>query len=92
MTTVDAAITQPLIMYGVAVAQVVERLSSNWEIGGSIPVHMLMCHVSCVMCHVSMCHVSLGKTFNPKLLPLLRQRCVNDSEWLKFHPDEQIAW
>ena len=56
--------------------QEVERSSSNWKIGGSIPGSSSP--------HVD---VSLGKTLN---LPWLCQRCVNVNEWLD-PPDEQVG-
>ena len=54
-----------------AVAQEVERSSTNWKIGGLIPGSSS-----------PRVDVSLGKTLNPKLLPLLRQQCMNENEWL----------
>ena len=59
--------------------QELERSSSNWKIGGSIPDSSTP--------HVD---VSLDKTHNPKLLPLLCQRCVDVNEWLDS-PDEQVG-
>ena len=56
---------------GAAVAQELEQSSSNWKIGGSTPGSSSP--------HVD---VSLGKTLNPKLLPLLCQQCMNVNEWL----------
>ena len=53
-------------------AQEVERLSSNWKIGGSSPGSSSP--------HVD---VSLGKTLNPKLLLLLISADIDDVRRLK---------
>ena len=59
----------PCVINVSKLAKKLERLSSNWKIGGSIPGSSGP--------HVN---VSLGKTLNPKLLPLLCQRCMNVNE------------
>ena len=57
--------------YSAAVAQEVERSSTNWKMCGLIPGSFSP--------HVD---GSLGKILNTKLLLLLRQQCMDVYEWL----------